>query len=256
VLLFLGSGPATAAQESEAESDVNPRAMEIIQRMSDFLASAQKLSVTIEMGYDVVQEWGQKIEFGETRRMTIRRPDHIRLEIEDRDGSESGLRFDGQNISVYDLAEKVYATTAKPGTIDGAVAYFVNDLGMRLPMAQIFSPDLPKAVKGWARAVSYVDTSTIAGVACDHLSLRGDWEDVQLWVAKGDRPLLQRMVITYHRAEGEPQFWAHLKDWNLSAELPDSLFEFTPPSGAAKIAFAPLLERENANAGGPKGGKR
>jgi outer membrane biogenesis lipoprotein LolB len=41
VLLVLGSGSATATQESEAESDVNPQAMEIIQRMSEYLANGQ-----------------------------------------------------------------------------------------------------------------------------------------------------------------------------------------------------------------------
>jgi len=62
---------------------------------------------------------------------------------------------------------------------------------------------------------------------------------VQLWIAKGDQPLPRRMVITYTRAEGQPQFRAQFSDWNLSPEVPDSLFAFTPPTGAVKIAFAP-----------------
>jgi hypothetical protein len=46
------------------------------------------------------------------------------------------------------------------------------------------------------------------------------------------------MVITYTAAEGQPQFWAQFSDWNLSPDVPDALFAFTPPEGAAKIAFA------------------
>jgi hypothetical protein len=45
-------------------------------------------------------------------------------------------------------------------------------------------------------------------------------------------------VITYKKAEGQPQFWAQFSDWNLSPDIPDSLFVFTPPEGAAKFAFA------------------
>ena len=62
---------------------------------------------------------------------------------------------------------------------------------------------------------------------------------MQLWVAQGQQPLPRRLVITYKHADGRPQFWAQLSDWNLSPEAPDSLFVFTPPKGAAKIAFSP-----------------
>jgi len=255
VLLLLASAPLHASEGGKIGS-VDAQAMKVIERMSAFLAGVQKFSVTIDIAYDIVQEWGQKIEFGETRVVTVRRPDRIRVDGKDRDGSESGLVFDGKDIAVFDLAEKVYATVAKPGSIESAMAYFSQDLGMRLPMAGVLSPDLPKVVAGWAHTVSYVEPATIAGVPCDHLSLSGDWEDVQMWVAQGDKPLLQRMVITYKRAEGQPQFSAQLRDWNLSAEAPDSLFAFSPPEGAAKIPFAPLLREQQPGApAAPQGGQ-
>jgi hypothetical protein len=254
-LLLLASGKPVGAAEQGKTGRVDAQAMKIIERMSDFLGRAQKFSVTIDMAYDIVQEWGQKIEFGETRVVTVRRPDRIRVDVKDRDGSSSGLVFDGKDIAVFDLAEKVYATVAKPGSLDGAIAYFVDDLGMELPMGRVLSPDLPKVVAGWAHTVSSVAPATIAGVPCDHLSLRGDWEDVQMWVAQGDEPLLQRLVITYKRAEGQPQFSAQLRDWNLSAEAPDSLFAFSAPEGAAKIAFAPLMREQQPGAPAAQGGR-
>jgi hypothetical protein len=64
-------------------------------------------------------------------------------------------------------------------------------------------------------------------------------------------------VITYKNAEGQPQFWAQLSDWNLSPDVPDSLFVFTPPEGASKIAFAarkPVQAPERAQKG-KKGGR-
>jgi hypothetical protein len=60
---------------------------------------------------------------------------------------------------------------------------------------------------------------------------------VQLWIAQGDEPLLQRMLITYKRAEGQPQFRAQFKEWNLSPEVSDATFAFSPAEGAVKIAF-------------------
>ena len=224
----------TAAQESTAQ------AMAVLQRMAEFLGQTPRFSVTIDIGFDVVQDFGQKIEFGETRRVVLRRPNHFRVDTTARDGSKSGLVFDGKDITVFHVQENVYATTARPGSIDQAVAYFVHDLGMRLPLAELMNSQLAKSLLERVRVAHYVESSSIAGVPCDHLALRGDEADLQLWVAQGQPPLPRRAVITYRGNDGRPQFWAQFSDWNLAPAAPDTLFAFTPTSGAVKIAFSPL----------------
>jgi hypothetical protein len=224
--------PSTAASERDA------RAMAILKRMADFLSQTQRFSVTVDTGFDVVQDSGQKIEFGETRKIVVRRPDHARIDITKRDGATSGFIFDGKEIAVFNTRENVYATAAKPGTLDEAIDYFMNDLDMRFPLADLLSSKLAETLSARVRAIYYVEQASIAGVPCDHLAFRGDQADAQLWIAQGDQPLPYRLVITYKKAEGQPQFWAQFSDWNLSPDVPDSLFVFTPPEGAAKIAFA------------------
>jgi hypothetical protein len=223
--------PSTAASERDA------RAMAILKRMADFLSQTQRFSVTVDTGFDVVQDSGQKIEFGETRKIVVRRPDRVRIDITKGDGATSGFIFDGQEIAVFNAREHVYATAAKPGTLDEAIDYFMNDLDMRFPLADLLSSKLAETLSARVRAAYYVEQASIAGVPCDHLALRGDQADLQLWIAQGDQPLPRRLVITYKNAEGQPQFWAQFSDWNLSPDVPDSLFVFTPPEGAAKIAF-------------------
>lgn len=235
---FLLAAPAAGAANGD-DADGDARALQAITRMADYLSNLEEFGLTLDIGYDIVQEWGQLIEFGETRTVTVRRPDHIRVDATNRDGTVSGLFFDGEQIAFFDSADEVYATTAKAGSIDDAISYFVNDLGMPLPMGGMLSGHLPSQIKGWATDIAYVEQSTIGGVACDHVALRGDWEDVQLWIAQGDKPLLQRIVITYKRAEGKPQFRAQVRDWNFSPDVKDSVFAFTPPEGSARIAFAP-----------------
>ena len=114
-----------------------------------------------------------------------------------------------------------------------------HDLDMRLPLAELLNSQLDQRLPAQVRVADYVEPSSIAGVPCDHLALRGDQADLQVWVAQGQQPLPRRVVITYKHADGRPQFWAQFSDWNLSPEIPDALFAFTPPTGAAKIAFSP-----------------
>jgi hypothetical protein len=224
--------PSTAAAERDAQ------AMAMLKRMADFLSQAQRLNVMVDIGFDVVQDSGEKLEFGETRQFLIRRPDHARIDITKRDGATSGFIFDGQEIAVFNTRENVYATAAKPGTLDEAIDYFINDLDMRFPLAQLFSTQLAESLAANVRSAYNVGPERIMGVPCEHLTFRGDQADLQLWVAQGDQPLPCRMVITYKTAEGQPQFWAQFSDWNLSPGVSDAQFTFTPPEGAAKIAFA------------------
>ncbi|HEV8714156.1 MAG TPA: DUF2092 domain-containing protein [Candidatus Binatia bacterium] len=237
--LLLSRAPVSA-QEGRAENpEIQEKAMSALKRMITVLSQAKQFSFTSEVGFDVMQDWGQKVEFGETRTVTVRRPDHARIDVTKRDGAQSGFVFDGKEITVFDIQENVYATVAKPGTLDDAITHVVNDLDMRLPLAEMMSSRLPQIASERVRAARYVEQSTIAGISCDHLALRSDRVDLQLWIAQGDQPLLQRLVITYTHAEGQPQFWAQFREWQLTPEVPDSLFTFTPPEGAAKIAFAP-----------------
>jgi hypothetical protein len=247
-VLVLASAAGNVRAGEGADPNVDAEAMRSVERMSELLAKTAAFSVTLDVGYDVVQAWGQKIEFGETRMLTVRRPDRLRVDTTERDGSKSGVVFDGRQIAAFDVSDGVYATAPQPGTLDDAIAHFVDDLGMRLPMAPILQGRLAGEARGWAREIRYIEASAIAGVPCDHVALRGDWEDVQLWIARGDRPLLQRIVITYHRAEGRPQFWAQFASWKLSPRLKDAVFAFTPPEGATKIAFRPRHSSPHAPA--------
>ena len=91
------------------------RAAARIEAMATFLARTQRLAVTVDCSYDVVQESGQKIELGETRKIVLRRPDHLRIDATKRDGSQSLLLFDGKDITVAHAQENVYATVAQAG---------------------------------------------------------------------------------------------------------------------------------------------
>ncbi len=77
----------------------------------------------------------------------------------------------------------------------------------------------------------------ISGVMCDHLALRSEKEDVQVWIAWGDEPVPRRIVIAYRELEGQPQFSAQFTEWDFSPEFSDTTFTFSPPEGAERIHF-------------------
>jgi hypothetical protein len=235
--------PRKQAPAAAPVTESQTQARAILMRMADFLAGAQRFSVTVNAGYDAVQASGQKIEFGEIRKVTVSRPDRLRIEGERSDGAKMLTVFNGKEIVLIDAASNVYATAPQPGGLDNTIVYFVKDLGMRLPLAVLLVSQLPAELKNRVRSVDYVEKTSILGTTSHHLAARTDMVDFQIWVADGDKPLPQRVVITYKKDKGEPQFWAQFSDWNLAPEISDSTFVAKPPDGAQKVAFAAQLPR-------------
>jgi len=246
LLLLLISLSVSVSLQSVAEEkaqNTNAENVEAFQKMLDFVGVTKKLSVTVESNYDALQNSGQLFEFGAVSTWSIRRPDKVRVAINFRDGNERNFYFDGNTITLYDKDENVYAMVEKKGNIDQAFDYFIDQLGMPLPLAELFSEDHPFNLKQDIKSSTYLGDSTISDVLCNEYAYRSDEIDLQLWIEQEKNPLPKRFVITYVHSDGRPQYRAQFRDWNLSAEVPDSLFKFTPPKDAEKIRFSKEIVR-------------
>jgi hypothetical protein len=189
--------------------------------------------------------------------VTVSRPDRARFEIERSDGEKGWVIFDGKDITVYTAKKNVYATVSKPGSLDQAIKYAVDDLKVRVPLALMLVSTLPSELEKLFVSADYVETTTITDVTCDHVAARtSTGVDFQVWVAQGTEPLPRRVVITYKDETGQPQFWADLSNWNLAPEVSDALFTFTPPNGADRIQFLTEVGNAAAPATSKKGGKK
>lgn len=253
----LHAAEAPAAGTAAPAATPNP-AMEQVMRMANFLAQMKEASVTLQTGYDVVQDSGQKIEFGESRKLTFVRPDKFRVDVERSDGVSSTAVFDGKTVTVFDPKQKMYATSDVPGTIDAAIIHFVKDLKMRLPLAMLFVTVLPKELENRVLGADIVENTTLQGTPCAHIAGRGQTVDFQVWVPTTGDPLPRRIILTYKDDEGQPQYWANFSDWNLSPNPPAELFTLEIPKDANRIEFLAKIPRaaEPAKPAAKKGGRR
>jgi hypothetical protein len=205
--------------------------------MADFLAKPKRIHAEVDVGYDVVQDNGQKLEFGGTRVITIQRPNKFRFEARRRDGSHTILLFDGKHINFHDPNLKVYAAEKRKGNYEQTLDYLSEKLETPIPLGELFSTRLRSLLTepDRVRAVRYVEVSTIDGVPCDQVAGRGKQVDFQAWIPRSGDPLPRRIVIGYRDEPGQPQFWANFRKWDLNPETPDSLFAFKPDKGVRKI---------------------
>jgi hypothetical protein len=247
------AGPAPVA----AETVVKPPPQDaeaVLKNMADFISRTKSFSVTLRDGYDVVQASGQKIGFGEIRQITVERPQNLRVDLTQSDGDKAQLIYNGREIAFSSSSDNIYAITPKPGTLDDAVKYLVKDLKIRLPLAMMLISTFSAELEQRVTAAEYVEFDTITTPPSHHVAVRTDAVDFQVWVAAEGNPLPEQVIITYKHEEGQPQFWAEFKNWNLAPSISPALFVFTPPQGAEKLPFLVDL-RESTGAVQKKGGK-
>jgi hypothetical protein len=242
ILMVMTVSVLSDQNQGSTQSPSELLAMSILKDMSEYLAHAERFSVTIRDGYDAVRESGRKIEFGELRMVTVsypdrlRRPDRLRIEVERSDGQKDLVIFDGKEMTIYAAHHNIYVTTARQGTLDQAIEYALDDLKIRMPLALIFLSTLPSEMDSVGVSADYVEKTTITDMPCDHLAVRtAGGVDFQVWVAQGSEPLPRRIVITYKDENGQPQFRADFSKWNLAPDLSDALFAFTPPDREERI---------------------
>ena len=240
----------TGLAEAQAPGGSPPDARALLLRMADLIGKTERLSVTVRTSYDTLQASGQKIEWNEVRTLTISRPDRLRIEAEKSNGVRTLVVFNGKEITTFDEAGRAYAQASQPGGLDETLVYFVRDLGMRLPLAVLFTSRAASSLDRRVRSVEYVEKTGILGSPAHHVAGRTDTVNFQVWISDGDQPLPQRIVMTYPAAAGQPEFRAQFSAWNLAAQPADALFSFTPPDGASKIPFVAALSQ---SARGPAG---
>jgi hypothetical protein len=229
---------------------VDPRADELMRRMSERLARVAAFALEAEEVYDEVPEQSPRQQLTNLRRVAMRRPDRL---VGDATGDALNRSFwyDGKAFAALDQEQHIWAGGAVPPTVDLALDWVFEKTGTVVPLADFLYADSYARLMGDVQRGVYLGIHEAAGVPCHHLSFEQATIDWQLWIDAGTDPLPRKLVITYKTEDEVPQYSVTIRKWNLRAKLPDELFRFTPPDGATRVEIAAL-----APSGPPAGERR
>ena len=246
-LMALAAAMPAACQDARPDKLLKPEpGMPHLLRMAEYLAKLDRFAVEFECSHDVVQPDGQKLEFIETRRVAVLRPSNLRVETTHSDGEKTLLVFDGKQIAGCSVTENVYMTVETTGTIDDAVRYATEHLKARVPLAVLLAGNLPEQLRERVKSAEVVEMTTVAGKECVHIAARGAEVDMQVWMRSGKAPLPVRIVLTYKKEKGMPQFRAQFGEWNTTQTFGPEQFAFTPPANAQRIDAPGQVQKDAA----------
>jgi hypothetical protein len=183
---------------------------------------------------------GQPLHIFHTLKVVVHRPNRLLIDVTGDDGSRK-LVYDGKTAVIYLTEQKKYASVPVPdGTIEAMMKEVMGRLGVDFPLADFLTEAPNKAFLTGVSSGRVVDTVTIDGSPYLHLFFfQPPGIELELWLEKNDQSLPKRLIVTYRKLPGQPNFIAEFSDWNFSIHPSDADFAFQPPADAVQMQLKP-----------------
>jgi hypothetical protein len=230
--------PAETTQTTPSSNPIEPIAIETLQRMSDLLKNATKITFTANTTREQTATTGQMLEFFYTSHVSLVRPNLFRIDVEG-DIWTASIWYDGKKITLMDPRTTFYAQADAPPTIDETVLFLVDKFQAPLPLTLVLISDISKKAVEGLKTGFEAGVVMVDGIKCRQLAFTEDSADWQLWIEDGPNPLPIRLSVNYKKIEGSPRVSISFSDWNLDAVIPANAFVFNIPEGARKVDVKP-----------------
>jgi hypothetical protein len=110
------------AQDQAAAKPIDAKADNVLRQMNDYLNTLEQFSIHLENSLDILMESGQKVQFGRSVDVFIKRPNRLGVDITG-DVLSQQLFYDGKHITLYGKKGNYYATAKAPATIESAMDF-------------------------------------------------------------------------------------------------------------------------------------
>ena len=231
--MLIGAASASAAAQAPA---IDPAAVQKLKGMTEFLDRQPRFSVKTQSTLEDMHLSGHRVDFDVAANVTVARPDKMRA-MRVGDEMDQRLYYDGKTMTLYNPAQKVYASEKAPPTVETMIDFARETIGILLPAADLLYRNAFPLLMQDVTLAAVVGKSVIGGVTCDHLLFSRPGVDFQIWIAEGPRPWPHKYTVTETATPALLSITTVLSDWNTSPAVDDATFRFAPPKGAQAIRF-------------------
>ena len=225
--------PDSASAVQAGVGQVEPNAVDALNRMSGYLRSIPAFQITLQTQRDDVDDYGQLITLNGRATYRVRRPDAFSIDLA-LPNSTGQYVYDGKTVTVYDAASGYYSKYQAPSTIRATLDLAEQKYGATVPLDDLFKwsdgDDQAKALT----SAHFIGKAQVAGQTASHYAFRQPGIDWQIWIADGDKPAPLRVIIAASDDPARPQFQADLS-WDTAPQFSSDAFAFAPPPNARAL---------------------
>lgn len=230
-LILLGSVQINA----QAEKDIDEVAVSLLDKMSDVIGDLESCTFKLVKDEDFINNDGM-VERRRTRTTSyFKGPDRFTIRTVGNKGNK-GYWYNGQTLTYYSFDENNFVVLPTPNTSIATIDSLHVTFGMRFPAADLFYPSFTDDVIEAFDRVKFAGMKQIDGNDYFHVVAENKQLIFQLWIGNDGFYLPQMFAYTI-KGDQPRTVSASFEVWELGVELPDPMFEFTPPDGARLISI-------------------
>jgi hypothetical protein len=236
----------TAPLSLAGESAIDEAAVERLKASLGYVGTLNTFALETDTTIEVVLEDGQKLQFDNATRATVKRPDRFHAKRLG-DLVDQEFFYNGNTLVLQDSTAGFHASVAAPDTVEGMLDFARDSLDIVAPAGDFIYSNAFELLMDGVESAMHLGPSYIEGTVCDHLafSAPGNGTDFQIWVQQGEKPLPRRIVITSRDILNAPQFTTHIREWDVAPDIPKGLFDFDAQDSSTEIEFILMNVGEN-----------
>ncbi len=241
-LFVLFTGILTVHLQAQTRR-IDTVAVSILDKMSAVIGDLSSCSVTIKSNYDVTSRELGLVKHSDEQELFLRGSSKLLLRSEGDKGSRY-LLFNGKNLSYYSMDKNQYSQIETPASLIDMIDTVNKLYGIEFPIADFFYPTFVDDILAESKNLAYLGLTQVDGKECFHIAGTAADKTFQFWVSNDAYYLPMKIVIVYTSKEMDPQYEAVLSNWQVNPDLPDAIFQFTPPVKSKKVRMVPLKNKK------------
>ena len=224
-----------AAEKNATVKMSHPVASAILMDAYRYLGSLDKFSFSAVTSNDDVYRDTMLVSYQHKVEVSLQRPDKLRVHVFGDLKNRSTYLIE-DTFTMIDNEHNFYGQVQVPKTIDNALDHLFENFNIKTPLANLLYTDLDKRLppkhKGY-----YFGSTLIDGKSCHHIGFTNENRELQVWIEKGQTPLIKKFVIIDKTEKLNPRS-ATLIRWDIHPRFDEKHFRFKAPEGAVKISVS------------------
>ena len=217
-------------------SQIDTVAIMILNKMGGLIGQLESCNFTLKTSEDVID-----IDLGLVKYFTVHQvylvgPDKMMVNSRG-DKGHRGYWYNGKHLKYYSYSENNFAVLDAPSNILATIDTVHDIYGIEFPAADFFYPTFTIDLLNQYGDIIFVGKSKVDDRDCFHIIASNDLMSIQIWISDDALFLPVKFVVSYYDINPNRQYEATFSDWILNPQLPNEMFEFTPPPTAAKVTI-------------------
>lgn len=239
--LSLSASPVSKAdQTTPAQTGISPK--EIVKKSYNFLGSlkgyAYKATIVNEDDY----KDHMMLFLTHHYEVAVQRPDKVRMDVRGDVDNYTTFMNNGK-ATIFNLETNKYGVIDVEDDIDDALDTLIEEYGFAIPLTQLLYSDTAEDIEEDLGEGFYFGTVLIDDKPCYYIGFPGKEWDIQLWIEKGERPLIRRAAFVDKLTKDQPRSIIKVT-WITDKINDQSIFDFTPPQNAKKVEIKKLETKD------------